>query len=505
MFPSRNNEEVKKDNLSIQAFGKRLYADQTVYEYLLEFLLVYSSDKEKIEEEKTTYRGAYQFHENLEELKYYANPRIGLKRFIFFDKSKKENRFFIDKKNYEEIVDILEKNIEGTQDKKDVVEIIQDAFYGFSAVLKSRSWFAQSLLPIAPELIFTESIGEKKVRGKMQGQMDNLNYTEKQFQFSRHSFMARGGEVYYLHVLQGLQKRQELRGRLEGYLNRMVHAVDSLGRLGAFIQDKWEEQGDIIGKDQIRTYECGYIPKGYERRSGYTCEELVNFLSVSMNELDKMEYLGIGMMLQIFRMMYEQAQLRLGEEEIPLWLIDVSQGNGNIRSLAEQSLITFKETILAANNVGLCNLEYMREAYEKKKKYSDAELELKLMKDAEKHTTTLINRLGKEIKLIIPMRGGKERMTFSEEIITFLVIALLKPSQKMTVDTFYIKLFEHFGIVIGNQYAKEYCKANQIIQNYEIDFKENEQGFLRLLKNCGYLRELSDATAIVFNPYEGDE
>lgn len=505
MFPSCDYEEVKKNNLSIQAFGKRLYADQTVYEYLLEFLLVYCSDKEKIEGEKTTYRGAYQFHENLEELNYYASPRIGLKRFIFFDKSKKENRFFIDKKNYEAIVNILEKNIDGTSEKRAVVEIIQDSFYGFSAVLKSRSWFAQSLLPIAPELIFTESIGEKKIRGKIRYQDANLNDTEKQFQFSRHSFMARGGELYYLHVLQGLQKRKELRKRLESYLNRLVHAVDSLGKLGEFIQNSWEKQEGIVSEEQIRTYQCDYIPKGYERRSGYTCEELVNFLSGSMNELDKMEYLGIGIMLQIFRMMYEQAQLRTGEEEIPLWLIDVSQGNRNIGTLAEHSLITFKETILAANNVGLCNLEYMRETYEKKKKYNDAELELKLMKDAQKHTTTLVNRLGKEIKLIIPMRGGKERMTFSEEIVTFLVTALLKPSQKVTVDTFYRKLFEHFGMVIGNQYAKEYCKVNQITQNYEIDFKENEQGFLRLLKNCGYLRELSDATAIVFNPYEGDE
>lgn len=52
MFPKCDYEEIKKDNLSIQAFGKRLYADQTVYEYLLEFLLVYSSDKEKTEGKK---------------------------------------------------------------------------------------------------------------------------------------------------------------------------------------------------------------------------------------------------------------------------------------------------------------------------------------------------------------------------------------------------------------------------------------------------------------------
>ena len=359
MFPKCDYEEIKKDNLSIQAFGKRLYADQTVYEYLLEFLLVYSSDKEKTEGKKITYKGAFQFHKNLEELKYYADPRIGLKRFIFFDRSKMENRFLIDKMNYEEIVDMMEKSMEGTQNKKAVVEIIQDSFYGFSAVLKSRSWFAQSLLPVAPELIFTESIGDKKTRGKMQYQRDKLcdtNDTERKFEFSRHSFMARGGELYYLHVLQGLQKKQELKNRLEEYLNRLIHAVDSLGKLGAFIQNKWEEQEDIKREEQIRTYECAYIPKGYERRSGYVCEELMNFLSCSMNELDKMEYLGNGMMLQIFRMMYEQAQLRIGEEGLPLWLIDVSQGNGNIRTLAEQSLVTFKETILAANNMGLCNL-----------------------------------------------------------------------------------------------------------------------------------------------------
>ncbi len=36
MFP-KNNEEAKKDALYIQAFGKRLYGDQTIYEYLLKF------------------------------------------------------------------------------------------------------------------------------------------------------------------------------------------------------------------------------------------------------------------------------------------------------------------------------------------------------------------------------------------------------------------------------------------------------------------------------------
>ena len=515
MFPK--NVDNKQDNLSIQAFGKRLYADQTVYEYLLEFLLVFSSAKEKIEADTIDYKGAFQFHEQLDEIRYYVNPRIGLKRFIFFDKSKKQDRFEIDKENYQEIFSMVENSIRGTEQKEVMTEVLQNAFYGFSAVLKNRSWFAHSLLPIAPELIFNEAMGSKSKRGNLHkkenetdGKEYTLNETEKIFDFTKHSFMARGGEVYYLHILQGLQKTPELKQRLEEYLKRLVHTVEPLGKLGAFIQEKWEKQEDIQVKMQMQKYQCDYIPKGYEHRSVYTCQELVNFLSSSINALDKMEYLGPGMMLQIFRMMYEQAQIRAkGDEQKPLWLVDVSKGNKNIRNLAQQSLDIYKETIEAANNIGLENFQDISKKYEKKaeknESYRGKELEFKLMKDAQKDTTGLINKIGKEIKLLMPISGAKARMTLSEEMITFLVTALLEPMQKVTVDTFYELLFEHFGMVIGTRYEKEYYAFLGIEQNYEMDFKENEKGFLRLLKDCGFLRELSDATAIVVNPYERDE
>ena len=126
------------------------------------------------------------------------------------------------------------------------------------------------------------------------------------------------------------------------------------------------------------------------------------------------------------------------------------------------------------------------------------------MKDAEVNTVGVVKALGKEIRFIVPRTGARERMTVSEELVTFLVMALLKPNQKVTLDTFYQKLYEHFGIVIGGRQSSLYCKEKQIGQNYEIDFRENEQGFLQLLRESGYLRELSDATAIVINTYEGN-
>ena len=505
MFP-KNNEEAKKDALYIQAFGKRLYGDQTIYEYLLEFLLIFCSDK--VKNEDGSFKGSFSFHKDLEDISYYVNPRIGLKRFIFYKKSKNENRFPIDKQCYEEIVDIVKETIADQKNQQELIAIMQDSFYGFSAVLKNRAWFAQSLLPIAPQLIFNESIGDKKERGKLKIEGENdYNKTERKFQFTRHSFMARGGEVYYLHVLQGLQREEQTRIRLEAYLKHLVHAVDDLGYLGEFIQDKWEEKKEIEVKEQMQGYRCGYIPNGYQRRASYTCKELCCILSNTMNQLDKMEYLGLGMMLQIFRMMYEQASLRIGKTGMPLWFIDVSRGNKNIRMLAEQSWVRYQEVIEEATNKGLDNIEYIRPNYEKRngKSYKEGELEIKLMNDSKKHTVHMIRKIGKDMKLVIPKTGGRERMTFTEEIVTFLVTSLLEPMQKVTVDTFYDKLFEHFGIVIGSRHAEEYYAYQHIDQNYEIDLKENEQEFLRLLKECGYLRELSDATAIVFNPYERDE
>lgn len=508
MFPENfSQKEYESSNLSIQAFGKRLYKDQTVYEYLLEFLLVFCSPKEKIvNEERVEYKGALRFHKDCNHLQYYANPRIGLKRFIFFEKSKKEGKFPIDRENYQDMKEMLKESIhvEGSGEPEDFAGILQNALYGFSAILKNRSWFAQSLLPIAPELIFCESIGNKGKRTKLAKDTDP-NKTEKDFEFTQHSFMARGGELYYLSILLGLEGKKELREPLERQLDQLVHAVGSLGQLGEFIQNKWEIQEGIQVEKQMQKYECDFIPKGYKRRAEYNCMELVNFLSVSLNELDKIEYLGMGIMLQIFRMMHEQACIRTGIEA-PMWLLDVSGGNKNIRKMSEQSFLEFGEALVAANMAGLQNIDSIRAGTAQYKKYEENEsFEMKLKEDAEKNTVGVVKALGKEICFIVPKKGASERMTLSEDLISFLVMGLLTPNQKVTLDTFYEKLYEHYGIVIGGKQSSLYCSQKHIQQNYEIDFRENEKGFLQLLRDSGYLRELSDATAIVINPYEGNE
>ena len=87
-FPAGTNEtwdkEPGSDNEAIQIFGRRIYADQSLYEYLIEFLLVFISPK-RLGDPVDQY--AMAFHPNgfEEAFCYYAKPRIGLKRFIFYE------------------------------------------------------------------------------------------------------------------------------------------------------------------------------------------------------------------------------------------------------------------------------------------------------------------------------------------------------------------------------------------------------------------------------------
>ena len=68
----------------------------------------------------------------------------------------------------------------------------------------------------------------------------------------------------------------------------------------------------------------------------------------------------------------------------------------------------------------------------------------------------------------------------------------------MTIDMFLNELYIHYGIIIGpEQYKQAYDSDNSLTSS----FIENQIAFQNFLKNTGFLRELSDATSIVENPY----
>ena len=85
---------------------------------------------------------------------------------------------------------------------------------------------------------------------------------EMEFDFSRHNFMARGGEVYYLHILQVLQtSAPNDRVLLENLLRHLVTAnSEDFSKLANWIYDSWLENQNIKEDDLWISKTMGFIP-----------------------------------------------------------------------------------------------------------------------------------------------------------------------------------------------------------------------------------------------------
>lgn len=161
-FPKK---EIVKENLDNQTvsdniFGHRFHSDQTLYEYLIEFLLIFVSVKKFNGINKI---GEMRFHNQGEELKYYAEPKMGLKRFIFYDRTKKDKSIPLDEDAYYLLINEIKQQLDDENSEKKVTAI-QDLLRGYAVILKKRTWCAQQTLPLCPELIFNEAMPNQRKR-----------------------------------------------------------------------------------------------------------------------------------------------------------------------------------------------------------------------------------------------------------------------------------------------------------------------------------------------------
>lgn len=509
-------------NLQIQAYGRRIRKDQTVQEYLLEFLLVFIGEN----------NNEFGFDKVSKEcdhvVEYKVDTNIGLKRFIFFENSKLDNRFEVDTRAYEKLRMILKENInESSLHKDDVLDIIQELFYGFSAVTKNRGWFAQSLMPICKETIFPEAMGKKSSRKSLDFDEDTRAIDTK-FEFKEHNFMARGGEVYYLHVLQGLDKIRtedeeqyyELKRNIQNSLFNLINSYPQMSTIAKWINSKWNEFIAEHCKEEIEKVQnmhkenmsCRWITQRYERRSTYTVKELNNLLMCEASEFEKIDLLNTAIIMQTLRMMVESSKCISNntDEANPIWLIHVpstSEVDNKIKKLAVQEYKNIEESMeisiakmLESKNEKEERLKESNSILAKKEKNEKSDLTL--LKDANDDSFKLLRKLGKDIGLITPLRGDNMRLTMNDSIIRFLVLSLVEPDTKVTLRTFLKKLYRHYGIVIGAEEYNQYVQENNIDNQKDISYLNyNLVEFQNLLRKNGFLRELSDATSIVENPY----
>lgn len=477
--------------VSSMLFGNRFKSDQTLYEYMIEFLLVYSSAKSD-----NLTDGKMSFHDTIIEkkLSYWVEPRMALRRFVFYDKARKKGTIKADEQAYQEMIKLLKAKMEdmSEEDKNEYLESIQDLFHGYAVVIKNRFWGAQALLPICPEFMMCGcDPSEKKRKAAVKWDDDPITVDSK-FSFDRRNFLARGGELYYLHLLQGLEGQPEKKNTLEYLLNDLVAVqCEKISKMASFVQETWEK-GMGFDRDELsQQLNLSFIPENaYKECEVYSVDELINFLSCKMHPINRMEILAKGIMFQIMRMMSWRVSNYLGNDKRK-WIVDMKGAS--------------KDSVkkIAADAYSALEADFMTVLNQIAREFDISEDEMMTcVQKAKQDSLDIFRAKGKEMQCIIPNKGAFERFSLSEDIIRFLVLALIAPGEKMTLNMFLEKLYEHYGIVIGpNEYRKSLENDYSLDTSLASCFAENEVAFQKFLKETGFLKELSDATSIVTNPY----
>ncbi len=477
--------------ISSMLFGNRFKSDQTLYEYMIEFLLVYSSAKSD-----NLIDGKMSFHDTTIEkkLSYWVEPRIGLRRFIFYDKSRKKGTIKADEEAYQRMIKILKSKMCDMSEeyKNEYLESIQDLFHGYAVVIKNRFWGAQALLPICPEFMMCGcDPSEKKRKAMVNWDYDPITVDSK-FSFDKRNFLARGGELYYLHLLQGLEGQTEKKEKLEYLLNNLVVVqCEKISKMASFVQETWEKEMGFDKEELSQQLNLSFIPENaYKECELYSVDELINFLSCKMHPIKRMEILAKGIMFQIMRMMSWRVSNYLGNDKRK-WVVDMKCDSKNsVKKIAANSYSELESDFMTALNRIARSFDI-----------SEDEI-MGCVHKAKQDSLDIFRAKGKEMQCIIPNKGAFERFSLPEDIIRFLVLALIAPGKKMTLNMFLEKLYEHYGIVIGpNEYRKSQENDDSLDTSLASCFVENEIAFQKFLKETGFLKELSDATSIVINPY----
>ncbi len=503
-FPAGVLDKEISDNLGVQniIFGKRIRPSQTLYEYLIEFLIVANAPKSikaTNEEFSSMFPVSDSLYNNV--IEYSPKAYMGLKRFVFFENSRIDKKSKIDKEAYKECRNCLTKNIDtvNQMDPDSVLFVLQNILYGFSVENVGRAWFNKNLIPVSSVVLFPESLGK-------QGLRENItiedNKIDTNFDFNSYTYMCRGGEIYYLHLLHALnsERNRESINYIESGIKRMLNSIPGITRIGEFINTTWEKEMDLTPNDDPISKKLGAIPLDYADRDDYTVSELKNFLACNIQPMEKIDVFTYGLILQLLRMMHLTAAKCTGNGN-GSWIMDMSSKSRTdateIKKLAIKGFDLGEEAIKQYVYEGI-DIYYGGLTQDKK----DIQF-----KNAEEDTYKLFRKLGKEIGIIIPLKGVGMRYTLSETVIKFLVMSLIPAGSKVTFEQFLDMMYEHFGIVIAQTHYLK-AKASGCYKE-SVDsasfLNANANDFAQKLKNCGFLRDLSDATAIVENPYSKED
>lgn len=506
-FPHITDEKGKgENNAAIQLFGRRFFKDQTPVEYLAEFLLVFASAK--------TPEGGYrnQFPKVTADtvFKYWPEDRLPLKFFSFFASSKLETRYRVHSEAYRTAIDDLKSRISGSEAKRDLsVRLLQSLFSGFVGVAKNRTWATQTFLPASHCLLAREV--DWRHTNAIKSNPDSWGATMEFFDTAAHNFMARGGELIYLQLLNvfsdfhsaaiacirddksywHLGDDSQWQEKIESHLQKMLGKVENhIGDLASFVEKCWKE---YRCSDEQKPSTLGWVPKDTAPEAYLLAAEMLNVVSSSHGSLQKIEFLQDLCCLHVLRTLcFRSRRLGADTDETPGFA-----GNYAWIACSREGDAAAGKTLAVE---GYSKIEQMLYRVLRLSPGTDSAAAAK----GDDHVYKLFRKLGKEIGLLAPPTGRNIRFVLPNSIIRLLVASLIPPGERIRLSEFYRRIFAHYGIAIR---STELALALSWLGNPNsvVAVAQDTSWFEDELQRGGFLIALSDAVSIVWNPYESEK
>ena len=521
------NYEGPDANPGIQLFGRRFFADQSIMEYLAEFLLVAHSAKQ-MGREGSTFKSLLPAWQQLQnwpsgmELGYRAPVRLGLKLFAFLGASKLETRHVSHKKQYDVILEKILAAIQtdASVDKLEILRTLENLFLGFQGVGGNRTWCTQVFLPTALSLLACETNWQQKKaeRSDVSSWAEALAY----FSSQQKLFMARGGELLYLQLCNALRANRKdefydfisqfdfseeersprlLHESLESNLSRITNQCPAaLDKVADLIDGIDKITSDKLSK-KIEDIWCAWCPEESWKEGYLFAVELNRICEADIDPIERINLLMICCSLQVLRslsaqsMRYTQRNQYLNTFGGALdycWIISSPEGRErNIKNLSQRNLQVVQRTIQQAlrdediyKNAGLHSRS--RETL-----YNEADT---------RYGHKLFLSLGKKLGFIVPQRGPMARFVFNDQILRYFVLSLLRPGERRTFDDFKNLLYLHYGIAVEGIELSNAVRWTELPQ-LDIVFYGSETWLTMMLQASGFLIHLSDACSLVCNPF----
>lgn len=526
-FPyDAKSEQAYKSNPAIRLFGNRFSTDQTSLELLGEFLLITTSVKEiEGKELRSALPPLDDIHSwSNSKLKYSPKIKLNLKLFAFLSSSRLDSRHLTHREHYTQLIQELKKRIKvDSNDKTQVVKTLENLLLGFQGAGTSRTWCAQSFIPISRGLVAGEAIwNETKAKSHYAESWSYvLDNAKLYFSLNKHRFLARGGELLYLQICQAMKQNpgaiqawnldaklefsseelepEKLLNSLERGLAKFFSACPKfIDDLAEFIDDKLDPETAAktdMHEQQPRFVEAGWCNSATWQEGYLLAVEMNRILSSGLDVMDSVYYLETLFMLHTLRNLIMQSSrcLSNGEAKWPGYYMAINRSdeeNGTLKRISHQSLKNIEKTIYMAIRSHMQGTDIVQDE--------------KILKEADTRSGhKFFLKMAKQAGLVIPKRGAWARFVLTPQILRVLVTTIVPQQGRITYETFKQLIRARWGMVFDEAGFGECCEWLGVEKVYLSS--DTDAWLLEMLAESGLLMHLSDSCALVLHPNQGND